>query len=108
LAADLDDLGIRARLSDRFLHPVTLRCWDPDRAGEAMVVTCERTAAEPAAEPAAGSGAPDSAGSGTWVFRLPDGTVLADAEDITQPGQAPGPARTLAAMVTGAVTGEQA
>lgn len=88
LAADLDDLGVRARLSHRFREPVKLRCWNPDRAGETVVVTCKQR-------------------SGRWLFCLPDGEVLADAQAITQPGQAVQPAQRLAAIL-GVNLGEQA
>jgi hypothetical protein len=80
LAGALADLGIRARLVEYYLRPTVLRCWEPDRMGPAHLVTCERPTG------------PDP----RWEFRHhPSGEVLADAEDVAEPGDAREPALVL-------------
>ncbi|SEG90739.1 hypothetical protein SAMN04489712_12724 [Thermomonospora echinospora] len=79
LAGDLDDLGVRCRLTDTISPPFTLRCWNPARQGPAIEVACGLDR------------------YGRLVFQVhPDGEFLGDAEAALQPGDTVDLARELA------------
>lgn len=79
LAGDLDDLGVRCRLTDTISPPFTLRCWDPAQQGPVIEVAC----------------GPDR--YGRLVFQAhPAGEVLSDAEEALEPGDTVDLARELA------------
>ncbi|REE96770.1 hypothetical protein [Thermomonospora umbrina] len=79
LAADLEDLGVRPRLADADRPPFLLRCWDPVKAGPAVIVQC----------------APDESGRLRFYEHL-SGEHLGDAENARQAGDTMALAREIA------------